>query len=428
MSQFYVGFNSSESAVTSVTGTNGVTATPTTGNVVVSGVNATTTTVGVASFNPADFTVSGSGEVTLISTGGVNSVTGSGSVTATPTTGNVVVGLTGITQYDILIGGATNTIANVTNGTNGQVLTANTGAAPTWQAASSGSAQLGVYGDGSDGTQTFDGITTILGIVPTGTAGNYFYTLARDIFLQSSTIDSGVSIVTNGFRFFCQGTLTNNGTIEWNGNAGVTGGIGGAGLTNANVFTGTFGFGGSGATGTGSSSNNQSANPFGGPGGNGGAGASGGGAAGTITPSVASKGSLRSIPQSVTGILLYSSSNGSVSTGTGGGGGGGDGVNKGGGGGGSGGLVLLVVYKFAGTGNISALGGNGGNGALVGTNCGGGGGGGGGVVIITSNSISSGAISGQTISAAGGTAGNGSVGGGSAGSNGSAGTIILVAN
>jgi hypothetical protein len=59
--------------VTSVTGTNGVTAAPTTGAVVVSGVNATTSTVGVASFDPVDFTVSGAGEVTL---------TGAGTVTA----------------------------------------------------------------------------------------------------------------------------------------------------------------------------------------------------------------------------------------------------------------------------------------------------------------------------------------------------------
>ncbi len=43
--------------VNSVTGTNGVTAFPTTGNVVVSGINATTSTVGVASFNPNNFNV-----------------------------------------------------------------------------------------------------------------------------------------------------------------------------------------------------------------------------------------------------------------------------------------------------------------------------------------------------------------------------------
>ena len=60
--------------VTSVTGSNGVTASPTTAAVVVSGVNATTSTVGVASFNPSDFTVSGAGEVSTIGGPAITSV------------------------------------------------------------------------------------------------------------------------------------------------------------------------------------------------------------------------------------------------------------------------------------------------------------------------------------------------------------------
>ena len=67
MSQQQV-FNTGNSmgTVTQVTGTNGVTASPIFGNVVVSGVNATTSSVGVASFNPADFTVSDTGEVSAL--------------------------------------------------------------------------------------------------------------------------------------------------------------------------------------------------------------------------------------------------------------------------------------------------------------------------------------------------------------------------
>lgn len=56
-------------AVDSVTANNGLIATPTTGNVVVSGVNATTSTVGVASFNPANFTVDPSGQVSALTVG-----------------------------------------------------------------------------------------------------------------------------------------------------------------------------------------------------------------------------------------------------------------------------------------------------------------------------------------------------------------------
>jgi len=56
------------SGVTSVTGSNGVDSSPTTGSVVVSGINATTSSVGVASFDPLDFTVSPGGEVSIIGT------------------------------------------------------------------------------------------------------------------------------------------------------------------------------------------------------------------------------------------------------------------------------------------------------------------------------------------------------------------------
>jgi hypothetical protein len=87
--------------VTSVTGLNGVTASPTTGAVVVSGVDATTSTVGVASFNPADFTVT-SGEVSLLGSAFVSSVQGTApiqinGVSGTPETGAVIVSVTDAT-------------------------------------------------------------------------------------------------------------------------------------------------------------------------------------------------------------------------------------------------------------------------------------------------------------------------------------------
>ena len=55
--------------VTSIAANNGVTVDVSTGDVTVSGVNATTSSVGVASFNPDDFTVSPSGEVTALTIG-----------------------------------------------------------------------------------------------------------------------------------------------------------------------------------------------------------------------------------------------------------------------------------------------------------------------------------------------------------------------
>ena len=69
MSQIYKpGTGGGGGAVNSVSGNNGVSASPTTGSVVVSGVNATTSSVGVASFNPLNFSVTGAGQVSLINT------------------------------------------------------------------------------------------------------------------------------------------------------------------------------------------------------------------------------------------------------------------------------------------------------------------------------------------------------------------------
>lgn len=60
---------SASGLVFTVTGSNGVDATPTTGNVIVSGINATTSSVGVASFESTQFAVDLSGEVTLLAPG-----------------------------------------------------------------------------------------------------------------------------------------------------------------------------------------------------------------------------------------------------------------------------------------------------------------------------------------------------------------------
>jgi hypothetical protein len=158
-------------AVDSVTGTNGVTASPTTGAVVVSGVDATTSTVGVASFNPSQFTVT-AGAVSLIGGSGapIETVTGDSGGSLGPTSGNfnftggttgltfsgststeTLVGTLGVanggtgdtsfTPYSVITGGTTSTgtLQNISGvGTTGQVLTSNgTSALPSWQTISS---------------------------------------------------------------------------------------------------------------------------------------------------------------------------------------------------------------------------------------------------------------------------------------------------
>jgi len=282
---------------------------------------------------------------------------------------------------------------------------------------------VGIFGDASDGSVTFDGTTTILGMIPVADV----YTLTRDFFFSSSTIDAGVSIITNGYRLYFRGVLTNNGTIHWNGNTAASATAGAsisnsAGsfntVTTSTVAPGTAG--GNGTTTAGSAAPNQSSASQGSAGGAGGLGASGaGGAAGTL-------GNPRAIPRGYpfsTGIGVNTGSLQAIQGGSGGGGGGGDGANSGGGGGGGGGVVIVMAEKFAGTGSIQARGGNGFT--PVAGNCGGGGGGGGGAVMVTSRSIQSGAIAGQTIDANGGTRGLG-VGTGANGNDGTNGIVYMI--
>src|SRR5258708_17230740 len=143
-----------------------------------------------------------------------------------------------------------------------------------------------MFGDGSDGAAAFDG-STVLGLTA---AGGTTYTLNRCIFCTDITVVSGKTLNTAGYRIFCKGTLTNNGTISNAGNAGApgaggaaggAGGAAGTGLANNNDVGGSTsgGTGGTGATsfgGTGLAGTNTlyATGGGGGNGGNGGDGAS----------------------------------------------------------------------------------------------------------------------------------------------------------
>lgn len=69
-----------------------------------------------------------------------------------------------------------------------------------------------MFGTGADGAVTFDGSTTILGLVPSGN----IYTMTRDIHCTNITINNGVTIYPAGYRIYATGTLTNDGTISNN--------------------------------------------------------------------------------------------------------------------------------------------------------------------------------------------------------------------
>lgn len=296
-----------------------------------------------------------------------------------------------------------------------------------------------VFCYGYDGALTYDGTTTILGVVPSGNT----YTLSRDVFATSLTIDSGVTIRANNFRIWCTGTLTNNGTIH-NSGANANNATQGAGVS-AQVFAATAA-GGAGPNGAnGQTGSNVASNPqfpnaatnsaalggaiagngsngpvmFRGGGGGGAATLRTGGTGGTVTIHSAAAGGpaftalMRGVPDNASGRYT---------AGSGGGSGGGPAVGSGGGGGAGAGILFVIAQTIAGTGAFQANGGNGGigNGNGTGTGGGGGGGGGGGVVVLAYCTRTGS----TTTSVTGGTGGAGNSGGG-AGGNGADGYVAL---
>lgn len=301
-------------------------------------------------------------------------------------------------------------------------------------------------GDGSNGSTTISGNTT----------------LSSDMFYQNLTIQSGVTVNTNGWRIFATGTVQVLGTVAnngGNGGAGVNGagsatpGAGGTASPSTQGFTVGFGVGactGAGGSGTGTGGNGSVSSNFLGIGGNGGAGGAGsagsnaGGGSGGTPVLLSSLNNLHDLNRAVSMLANATTSTqiyvggGNCGGGGGGGGGGVGGGNAGGGGGGGGGTGGGVIF-IAGnsvivgaSGVIQANGGNAGVGAgnnVGGAGCGGGGGGGGGglIFILYANTFTNSG----TIQA---SAGTGAVGGsvncnsvaGTAGSNGSAGLIRTI--
>lgn len=331
----------------------------------------------------------------------------------------------GISRVNIASGsmcvgtGSSGSALNCTPTTDGTLTGTGSAGSPLSAAAALGTLNFGWFGDGSDGTVTFDGTTTILGLVPSSNT----YTMTRDIFCHNCTINSGVSI-TGGYRFLDDGVLVLNGKIHRNGGAGSTptGGIapvsalfqagqnGGAGGSTAGAAA-TAGTNSPQDAPNGCVTSFAAAAANGGrcQGGGGGAGAGGVGAVGGNQPQIG-VGNVNVLWQ---GFGCRQGSSVTYSAGTGGGGGRGDAANvkSGGGGGGSGGCVVVSARQITGSGSIEAHGGAGANGQ-AGGNTGGGGGGGGSLVMVF---IGTGTC--PTIDVTGGAAGAG-VGTGTSGGTG----------
>ena len=200
-----LGTGSGVGAVTSVSGTspiqaNGVSGVPQTGAVTVSIVNATTTTVGVASFNAAEFTVSGAGAVSLI--GGSEAIDSIGVDASSGTGTNPVLpnaaGLLTVTGAQV----ASGTIgANVirTDST-----TANTYTVEIQRSATSGSADSTLNGvshfNAADFSVDADGFVSAQGSgilqTLTGNSGGARSPTAGNINILGSTVVAGTTPVT----------------------------------------------------------------------------------------------------------------------------------------------------------------------------------------------------------------------------------------
>lgn len=253
------------------------------------------------------------------------------------------------------------------------------------------------------------------------------YTMNRDVFLNNLTVNSGVTLIVQGFQPYIAGTLVNSGTIESRGSltstsAGASGGNG-----SANTYGTSNGGGGNGGSASGGAGSTLPAqtNAIGAVGGGGGSvtGFAGGGGA-TVTAPGATVTSWKTL-NFLTRQRIYSATSQPALAGGGGGGGGSvqvGGTSMVGGGGGAAGVNLfLLMNVLDNAGTIQSRGGNGANASGTGAESGGGGGGGGGAVLIAANKV----LSLGTIQSIGGSGGTGNLGG-AAGTTGGVGPVVLL--
>lgn len=256
-----------------------------------------------------------------------------------------------------------------------------------------GGGSNGNFGDTSDGTVTCDGASAVAGMTRSGST----YTLTRDVFFLSLTVNAGVTIIASGWRLFAL-TLVLNGTVQWDG-ASAAGASPPATASGISL--------GNGAQGGSSGAGGSSSGALGGAGGQSAWGVNNNAGGAVTYPS-------GQVPLCTPDALRATQivSTGSVFKILGGGGGGGvASSNDGGAGGGNGGNVVMVAAgTLSGTGLLSAKGGNGIT--SITSHLYGSGGGGGGVLFLVTRDKTNWT---GTVSVAGGLGGAGSLNQGSAG-------------
>ncbi len=278
------------------------------------------------------------------------------------------------------------------------------------------------FGDGSDGPLHYDGTNPVLGMAP----ASGVYTLTRDIYATTILVDAAATIKPSGWRIFATGALTNNGSINADGNP-PTVNVGGTNLSNAGYFTfrGVNGGSGSGGSPGGVGASVPAGFVLGGAGGHGGTTAtSAGGLGGNATRNAQFLSQVKIYALWAFGAAITSNGSSPALGGLEGGAGGGAGgsgptpnSHAGQGGGGGAGVIMIAAFTVANTGTISANGGD--CGAVNFSDQGVGGGGGGGGVGVFCNGYT-----GANPTVRGGTKGTGGVT--TAATDGSPGTLTQI--
>lgn len=261
-------------------------------------------------------------------------------------------------------------------------------------------------------------------LMPGTTRSGAVYTLTRDVYFTDLTVNTGVSIVTHGYRVFCRGTLSGAGTISADGQPSTSRSAGARAL--AGAIEGGYSGGDGGVQNAVGAAAALAARGHGGIGGAGGAGTGFAGGAQPTTPTLPDGGLRRDLLSllspfwwNFTAVAFQA-----IAGGGGGSGGGGSSTGAGGGGGGGGGVVVVAARTLSGTIAFTAKGGAGGAANPTGgTNAGGGGGGAGGAIHLIYGSKSGWT---GTTDVTGGAAGAGN-GTGAAGTAGGSGNVIQLA-
>ena len=136
-------------------------------------------------------------------TGGIINIAGGLNITTAATAGpdTVAISVSGTTDHEVQIGNATGSLSSITNGTTGQVLTAQTGADPIWSPSVAG-ALVWIQTQQASGVANLDFTTGI-----TSTYNNYLLLIdsancptasSEELYIQIST-NGGATWITTGY-------------------------------------------------------------------------------------------------------------------------------------------------------------------------------------------------------------------------------------